>query len=92
MSTGKASAREVRARLRNSLTSSPAAPATPPARSRRAGEGRVNTDLDPQLRRWFKRAAEDSGTTMMQVLAEFVAALRADPELAERFLRPPSHQ
>lgn len=88
----KASAREVRARLRNSLTTTPVTPAASPARSRRASEGRVNTDLDPGLRRWFKRAAEDAGTTMMQVLAEFVAALRTDPKLAGRFLRPPSHQ
>jgi hypothetical protein len=74
---------EVRERLRSSLTS-----AAPPAPVHRRGVGRVNTDLDPELRSWFKRAAEDADTTMMAVLADFVAALQTDSKLARRFLRP----
>lgn len=74
---------EVRARLRSSLTS-----AVQPKPVRRRGVGRVNTDLDPELRTWFKRAAEDADTTMMAVLADFVAALQTDQKLARRFLTP----
>lgn len=80
--SGNPSPTEVRQRLRSSLTS-----ATAPKPVRRRGVGRVNTDLDPELRSWFKRAAEDADTTMMAVLADFVAALQTDPRLASRFLR-----
>ena len=81
--SGNPSPNEVRQRLRSSLTSAPQ-----PKPVSRLGVGRVNTDLDPELRSWFKRAAEDADTTMMAVLADFVAALQTDPRLARRFLAP----